>query len=150
MNQSERTFLQRQTVAVLATAGQDNIPHAVPVCFSLQGNTVYITIDEKPKKVAGGQLRRIKNIAANENVALLVHHYDHRDWSQLGWVMVQGRADILWTGDEHGRAQDQLRSRYAQLRDMKIATQPVIAIRTSKTLSWGQLSASADDEHKGL
>jgi hypothetical protein len=33
------------------------IPHVVPVCFTISQGTLYITIDEKPKRVAGSALK---------------------------------------------------------------------------------------------
>ena len=64
--------------------------------------------------------------------------YDE-DWSRLGWVMLQGRAEILDAGPEHARAQDMLRARYPQLAAMRIEHLPVVAIRIEHATSWGRL-----------
>jgi hypothetical protein len=53
--------------------------------------------------------------------------------------MLRGRADILVGGDEHDRAQVQLRQRYQQYRSMELAALPVIAVRIERVLSWGPL-----------
>ena len=55
--------------------------------------TLYITIDQKPKTTFTA-LKRLRNIAENPAVALVVDRYDE-DWSLLGWVMLHGRAEIL-------------------------------------------------------
>lgn len=134
-----RKFLADRRVAHLATADRTAIPHVVPVCFAVHGDTLYITIDEKPKRKPGSILKRLKNIAENPAVALVVDRYDE-DWSRLGWVMLHGRADILNQGTEHGEAQQLLHFRYPQLEAMSIAEQPVIAVRIQRATSWGDLS----------
>ena len=135
----ERRFLARQRVAHLATADRRAVPHVVPVCFAILKRTLYITIDEKPKRVSGTALKRLKNIAENPVAAVIVDRYDE-DWARLGWVMLRGRAEILSEGREHQAAQARLRSRYAQLATMQIAEYPVIAVRIERVTSWGNLS----------
>jgi PPOX class probable F420-dependent enzyme len=134
-----RQFLNAQRVAHLATADRAAAPHVVPVCFAVQGDTLYVTIDEKPKRTSGPPLRRLRNIAENPAVAVVVDRYDE-DWSRLGWVMLHGRAEILAQGPEHDDAQAQLRARYPQLAAMQIAEHPVIAVRIQRATSWGELS----------
>src|SRR5499426_1467208 len=138
-SEREREFLAGRRVAYLATADRGAVPHAVPVCFAVAGETLYITIDEKPKRVSGRALKRIRNIAANPAVAGVVDRYDE-DWARLGWVMLHGRAEILAEGAEHDAAQALLRSRYPQLAAMEIAGLAVIAVRVERTTSWGDLS----------
>jgi PPOX class probable F420-dependent enzyme len=138
LSDTERHFLARQRVAHLATADQRAVPHVVPVCFAIHEPTLYITIDDKPKRSATA-LKRLRNIAANPAVAVVADHYDE-DWTQLGWVMLHGRAEILTAGAEHADAQALLRERYPQLRAMQIAEYPVIAVRIERTSSWGDLA----------
>ena len=139
LSDSERRFLNLRRVAHLATADGKGQPHVVPVCFAVTGSTLYITIDEKPKRAHGAALKRLRNIAENPEVAVVVDRYDE-DWARLGWVMLQGRADILADGSEHARAQTLLRARYPQLGAMNIEALPVIAVRVERVLSWGDLS----------
>ena len=110
----------------------------MPVCFAVRGETLYITIDEKPKRKTGAALKRLRNIAENPAVAITVDRYDE-DWSLLGWVMLHARAEILAGGEEHDAAQALLRRRYPQLVPMAIANQPVIAARIERVTSWGRL-----------
>lgn len=142
LSDSERRFLTDRRVAHLATADRGAVPHAVPVCFALSGFTLYITIDDKPKRQRGATLKRLKNIAENPAVAVVVDRYDE-DWTRLGWVMLRGKAEILEGGTEHDDAQALLRARYVQLEAMAIAEHPVIAIRVERSLSWGDLSVTA-------
>jgi PPOX class probable F420-dependent enzyme len=141
LSDGERRFLTDRRVAHLATADRGAVPHVVPVCFALAGGTLYITIDGKPKRRRGAPLKRLRNIAENPAVAVVVDRYDE-DWTRLGWVMLRGRAEILDAGAEHDEAQALLRSRYKQLQAMEIAEHPVIAIRVERSLSWGNLAAT--------
>ena len=142
LSDGERRFLARQRIAHLATADRHAIPHVVPVCFVIVDRTLYITIDEKPKRRSGIALKRLRNIAENPAVAVVIDRYDE-DWTRLGWVMLRGRAEILKEGPEHADAQALLRFRYPQLGAMQIASCPVIAVRIERTTSWGDLSVAA-------
>jgi PPOX class probable F420-dependent enzyme len=138
LSDRERRFLEDRRVGHLATADAAARPHVVPVCYALAEATLYITIDEKPKR-ADRPLKRLRNIAENPAVAVVVDRYDE-DWTRLGWVMLRGRAEILTGGDEHARAQALLRARYPQLAAMRIADLPVIAVRVEQVTSWGDLT----------
>lgn len=141
LSDSERRFLDERRVAHLATADRHAIPHVVPVCFAIADDTLYITIDEKPKRRPGAALKRIRNIAENPSVVAVVDRYDE-NWALLGWVMLRGKAEILTEGTEHRDAQALLRSRYQQLAAMAIAALPVIALRIERATSWGNLSVA--------
>ena len=139
LSHHERQFLTSLRVAHLATADPQAVPHVVPICFVVRADTLYIAIDAKPKRRPAHELKRLRNIAANPRVAIVADRYDD-DWTRLGWVMLQGRAEILMDGREHDEAQAQLRRRYVQLAAMPIAALPVIAVRIERATSWGNLS----------
>jgi len=126
-------------VAHLATADASGAPHVVPVCFALVDDTLYVSIDEKPKRAAPTRLRRLRNIEQNPRVAVVADVYDDRDWSRLGFVLVRGQARTVLTGEEHARALDVLRGKYAQYRAMVLEERPVIAIDVERVTSWGQI-----------
>ena len=92
LGEGERAFLDGRRVAHLATVDGAGIPNVGPVCFTLAGDTVYMSIDRKPK--SGRPLKRLRNIAENPHVTLTADHYDDDDWTKLRWVMVRGRAEI--------------------------------------------------------
>jgi len=138
LTEAERRFLSRRKVGHLATADRRGAPHVVPVCFAIEGEALYITIDEKPKR-ADVPLKRLRNIAENPSVAVVVDRYDD-DWTRLGWVMLRGRAEVLTEGAEHAHAKALLRARYPQLNDMRIGSLPVIAVRVERVTSWGDLA----------
>ena len=133
-----RHFLDHHRVANFATADPGGQPHIVPICYAVSGDSVYFTIDEKPKRLTDKPLKRIRNLQQNPHVALVVDRYDE-DWTRLGWVMVQGEAALLDNGEEHSKAQRLLKARYPQLDEMQISELPVIAIRIKRVVSWGNL-----------
>ena len=134
---AQRRFMELARVARLATADRLGAPHVVPVCFCLDGLSLYISVDEKPKRT-DIPLRRLRNIGENPAVAVTADRWDE-DWTRLAWVMLCGSAEILSGGAEHDQAQAALRRRYEQYRTMDLAPLPVIAVRIRRVLSWGAL-----------
>ncbi|MDA1097884.1 MAG: TIGR03668 family PPOX class F420-dependent oxidoreductase [Proteobacteria bacterium] len=142
---AQRQFLNHCRVAHLATADGAGMPHVVPVCFIVAEDRIFIAIDEKPKQARGKKLKRLANIAANPNVALVADHYHDTDWSRLGWVMIRGAATVLndgSDGNDHALAQRLLQARYPQLAAMTLTGLPVIAIQITRVASWGNLATS--------
>jgi len=139
LTERQRRFLDHARVGHLATADAKAAPHLIPVCYAVEGDTLYITIDEKPKR-PDRKLKRVRNILENPQAAFLVDRWDE-DWSRLGWVMLRGPAAILATGPEHDHAQALLAARYPQYRTMHLADLPVIALRIALATDWGELSA---------
>jgi PPOX class probable F420-dependent enzyme len=138
LQDSERDFLLAQRVGRLATADARGNPHVVPVCFAIANDTLYVTVDEKPKQAGGRPLKRLRNMLDNPSAAFVADRYDD-EWTHLGWVMLRGRAEILTDGPEHDRAQALLRERYVQYRAMQLAGLPVIALRIARVTGWGDL-----------
>ncbi len=117
-------------VARLATAGADGQPHLVPVVFAVEGDTVYIAVDRKPKRTT--RLRRLRNVAENPAVSLLADHYED-DWDRLWWVRADGRGRVLEGSDpEARRAIERLRARYPQ----QEATGTVLAVDVERWAGW--------------
>ena len=85
-------------------------------------------------------MKRVRNILENPRAAFIVDRYDE-DWTQLGWVMLRGPAELLDVGGEHDAAQELLRGRYPQYHTMNLAELPVIALRIAHVANWGDLSA---------
>jgi PPOX class probable F420-dependent enzyme len=113
------------------------------VCFVASENTIYITVDQKPKGEPRA-LKRLRNLAENPAAALVVDRWDE-DWTRLGWVMLRGRAEILEKGFEHDLAQGRLRERYSQYREMSLSDLPVIAVRIERVARWGDLTINSGD-----
>lgn len=133
-----RTFLEQQRVGHLATVSRGGEPHVVPVCYAVADDTIYTPIDEKPKQ-PGRTLRRVRNIEETGRAALVVDRYDE-DWTQLGWMLLRGRAELLAPGSpEQARAVELLRQRYPQYQAMRLETQSMIALRIERVSVWGKL-----------
>jgi PPOX class probable F420-dependent enzyme len=133
-----RTFLEQQRVGHLATVSRGGEPHVVPVCYAVADDTIYTPIDEKPKQ-PGRTLQRVRNIEETGRAALVVDRYDE-DWTQLGWVLLRGRAELLAPGSpEQARAVELLRQRYPQYQAMRLETQSMIALRIERVSVWGKL-----------
>ena len=138
LSEREARFLAQRRVGHLATADRHGVPHVVPVCYALAEGSLYITVDQKPKRRPGAQLKRVRNILENPAAAVVIDRWDE-DWSRLGWVMLRGRAVVLSEGSEHDAAQALMVVRYPQLAAMHIAALPVIALRIERVASWGDL-----------
>jgi PPOX class probable F420-dependent enzyme len=134
----QRQFLEQGRVGHLATADAAGAPHLIPVCYAVGGDSLYITVDEKPKR-HDRPLKRLRNILENPQAAFVADRWDE-DWARLGWVMLRGRAEILDGGAEHDHAQALLKARYPQYRTMNLAGLPVIALRIGRAADWGRLA----------
>ena len=148
LSAAERRFVDSMRVARLATADATGVPHVVPVCYALLDESLYVTIDEKPKRTGVRAMKRLRNIDENPSAAVVVDRY-HDDWSRLAWVMLRGRAEILDDGDEHDRAQAALRERYPQYRAMRLEPLPVIALRIGQVNAWGALAVPVEEPATG-
>jgi PPOX class probable F420-dependent enzyme len=128
-------FLREARVGRLATADAARRPLVVPVCFIFDGEALYWAVDDKPKRTRA--LRRVRNIAENPHVSLVVDHWDE-DWSRLCWVIVEGLADVLTGGEDFARAIDALRTKYEQYRAMDLRSDggAVVRVRPERILSW--------------
>jgi PPOX class probable F420-dependent enzyme len=134
-----RTRLAAARVAHLATAGADGRPHLVPITFAvLDATTIVSAIDHKPKRTTA--LRRLANIAANPQVAVLADHYAE-DWTQLWWARADGRARVVEAASEPAlreRSLAALIDRYAPYR----AQPPAGALVVVEVERWSGWSAA--------
>lgn len=132
-----RALLERHRVAHLATADRTGVPHVVPLCFALDGETVVFVVDAKPKRRTGTALKRMRNLLENPSVALVVDDYDE-DWSALAYVLVRGRAAIVTDAAEAGRALTSLRAKYPQYRAMSLdgPEHPVVRVTPEHVHVW--------------
>jgi PPOX class probable F420-dependent enzyme len=134
-----RDFLALERVGHLATADVAGVPHNVPLCFWFDGARFYFAIDEKPKRARALALVRMRNIAANPNVALVVDHYEEH-WANLAYVLVRGLAAVVEDREEYLLALRSLRDKYPQYRAMalSIESNPVVRIDATRVHVWGE------------
>ncbi len=130
------TFAAESRVARLATIDDAGHPHVVPVCYATDGHAYYSPIDAKPKRTPPDRLKRVRNIRANPQVALLIDHYEE-DWARLRFLMVQGRAELLSGGTEWRTARALLEAKYPQYRALPLPPEaPVIKIVPDHVVRW--------------
>ena len=131
-----RAFVEQRRVARLATADAQGCPHAVPIVYALDASRLYFALDAKPKRVPPERLRRVRNITENPRVAVIVDDY-REDWRRLAYVLLEGEAALLPSGDERDRALALLRAKYRQYRgDRLSADAPVIRVTVQRAVSW--------------
>lgn len=131
-------FIAEARVGRLATADGSGAPHNVPVCYWFDGERIYFAIDEKPKRQTGKGIKRMRNIAENPRVALLIDHYE-ADWTQLGYVLVHGAARVVEDPKEYMAALRGLRDKYLQYRRMTLSPErnPIVRIEPLRVHPWG-------------
>jgi PPOX class probable F420-dependent enzyme len=138
---SVREFLRLARIAHLATVDAGGAPHNVPLCFWFDDATrFYFIIDEKPKRVPTGGIKRMRNIAENPRVALMVDHYEE-DWAFLAYVLIHGEARIVVEDDnEYLLALRHLRDKYPQYRTMALSSDknPIVRIEARRVHVWGE------------
>ncbi|RBM05661.1 TIGR03668 family PPOX class F420-dependent oxidoreductase [Streptomyces sp. PT12] len=126
-----RSRLTGARVLRLATVDATGAPHAVPATFAVEGDTVVIAVDHKPKRHR--DLKRLGNIEANPRVCVLADAYDD-DWDRLWWVRGDGTARIV-DGEEGRGAIDRLQEKYPQYRELR-PEGPVIEIAITRWTGW--------------
>jgi PPOX class probable F420-dependent enzyme len=141
---AESDFVLRQRIARLATADENGSPTLVPVCYAYDGLYFYTPLDQKPKRVVGTRLRRVRNIETRHEATLLVDQYSD-DWSQLGYVQIYGHAELIAPEHVlHAQALLLLRLRYVQYRTMALEQNMVIMITPQRIISWGPIFYNRD------
>jgi PPOX class probable F420-dependent enzyme len=128
-------------VARLATVDGRGRPHVVPIVFAYAEGSVYTPLDAKPKSVAPERLRRVRNIAANPQVQVMVDRYDE-DWRRLWYVQLRGRAEVLSGGSEYERGRRLLEEKYSQYSELPLAGRPLIRVTVERAISWGSEAGS--------
>jgi PPOX class probable F420-dependent enzyme len=119
--------------ARVATIDPDGRPNLVPIVFVLEGDTLYSSVDAKPKE--SPQLRRLANVRVRpEGIAVLIDHYEE-EWPELWWVRLRGRARVLTDGSERDRALELLVEKYPRYRDMP-PQGDVLAVDVAEWRGW--------------
>jgi PPOX class probable F420-dependent enzyme len=132
---AEFDFVSRMRVARLATCDASGQPHVIPVVFAIDDQKLYTPLDEKPKRVAPGNLKRVRNLLENPQVAIVVDEYDE-DWTRLAWVLVKGTGEIVERGEGHSTGMRLLRKKYPQYEVMRLENRPMIVITVRRVISW--------------
>jgi PPOX class probable F420-dependent enzyme len=130
--EARRRFAAAQVLR-LATADAEGRPHVVPCTFVVDGDgRVVIGIDSKPK--ASHDLRRLRNIAANPRVSMVVDFYAD-DWTRLWWARADGLATVEQSGASYAGHWELLRAKYPQYAG-QVLDGPVIVVAVGSWSGW--------------
>ena len=145
-NDGEQGLLQGARRATLATIAPDGRPRLVPVCFVVVADVIWSPLDEKPKSVVDPRrLARVRDIARDPRVTLLVDRWSE-DWSELGWLRLEGEAALVETADAAIIAA--LRTKYPQYVEHDLESGPMIRIAIERSAGW-EASATDADSSRG-
>jgi hypothetical protein len=118
---------------VLCTVHAARGVDAVPVVYAVVDGHVGVPVDTVKPKVSL-RLQRARNLEADPRAALLIEHWDRRDWSRLWWV----RAELHWradaAADRTGALSAQLADRFPQYRSRPFAD--VLVLRIVDVHGW--------------
>jgi PPOX class probable F420-dependent enzyme len=128
-----RELLERSRVGRLGLIDDDGAPRVLPVTYALTAGRLVTAVDDKPKRLAGGELARVRWLRARPQAALTVDHYDD-DWSSLAWVQVIGLVHVLEASDAP-EALDALAERYQEYRRRPPAG-PVLSLNPARLVWW--------------
>lgn len=124
--------LSSAQVGYLATAEVDGRPHVVPFVFAIDERKIVSAVDHKPKR--SPDLRRLRNIAANPAVSVLIDHYEE-DWNRLWWVRADGQGSIVSEGSAHRDVVAALVAKYDHYRENP-PNGPAIVVDVERITGW--------------
>lgn len=130
--EAQRRFVAAR-VARLATVRTDGRPHIVPIVLAVEGDLVYSIADPKPKRRP--DLLRLRNIAANPAVSLLVDDYDE-DWNRLWWVRADGTARVVEDGPDRDLTIRLLQAKYPQYGEWSTPFGAAMIVTVDHWTSW--------------
>jgi PPOX class probable F420-dependent enzyme len=121
----------------LASVGPQRQPHLVPVVFVALDGAIYSPIDGKPKR--DGVLQRMRNVAADASVSLLLDQYDD-DWDRLWWVRIDATAAVVTEPDGQTlqRIVAALRGKYPQYASVDVfkGAPTLLHLRPTRHAAW--------------
>jgi nitroimidazol reductase NimA-like FMN-containing flavoprotein (pyridoxamine 5'-phosphate oxidase superfamily) len=124
-------LLRLERIARVATAGPGGLPHVVPVCQVLVDGRVYFA--------SGTEGRKVKNLEANPQVAVVVDVYSEA-WGGLRGVMVQGRAALIPRGPRFRKIRRLLYEKYVQYPDdaaIDESDSVIVEVTPTHVFTWG-------------
>lgn len=150
LSAEQRDFAAAARTATLATVGANGRPRLVPICFVIGPDArdhrprLHSPLDEKPKRSADPHdLARVRDILILPEATLLIDRWSE-DWSRLGWLRLECRAELLEPEprevEEHATAIAALRAKYRQYAGQRIEARPVIRFTVERAVSWGNLA----------
>jgi len=124
-------MLESERVARLGLLDDEDRPRVLPVTFAVADGAVYSAIDRKPKRTA--EPARVRYLRRRPEAALTVDHYAD-DWTQLAWVQVLGRVELLDPAEDEA-GMEALAAKYAPYRGDP-PPGPLLRLVPERTLHW--------------
>jgi PPOX class probable F420-dependent enzyme len=124
-------LVESARVAHLGLLDGDGRPRVLPVTYAVYEGMVWSAIDDKPKRVPGDELARVRWLRRSPSAALTVDRYDD-DWSRLAWVQVLGTVAVEPVRDDVVEA---LARRYPAYRANRPAG-PLLRLEPARVLWW--------------
>jgi PPOX class probable F420-dependent enzyme len=126
-------MLLHARVGRLGLLDDDLAPRVLPVTFALQEGALWSAVDEKPKRLRGRAIARVRYLEQRPRAALTVDHYED-DWSALAWVQALGNVDII-DAELAPAALGALYAKYDQYRERPPAG-PLLRLRPERFVFW--------------
>ncbi|MDX6659705.1 MAG: hypothetical protein QOJ55_527 [Solirubrobacteraceae bacterium] len=126
-------LLDTERVGHLGLLDDDGRPRVLPVTFAVAGAHVWSAVDDKPKRVPGERLARLRWLRDRPASTLTVDRYDE-DWTRLAWVQLVGETRILDLPG-HEDALDALAARYPQYRE-RAPRGPLLCLTPDRIVHW--------------
>jgi PPOX class probable F420-dependent enzyme len=128
-----RELLEVGRVGHLGLLDDDGRPRVLPLTFAVVGAQVWSAVDDKPKRVPGERLARLRWLRARPASTLTVDRYDE-DWTRLAWVQIVGEIRIVdLPGHEDALAA--LAARYPQYRE-RAPGGPLLCLTPDRIVHW--------------
>ena len=99
----------------LGLIDDDGHPRVLPVTFVFVDGEIWSAVDDKPKRVPGDDLARVRWLRARPRSTLTVDRYSE-DWSRLAWVQLLGETTIVDVAGQE-RVLETLSARYPPYRE---------------------------------
>jgi PPOX class probable F420-dependent enzyme len=110
-----RGLLETEPVGHLGLIDDDGHPRVLPVTFAFVDGEIWSAVDDKPKRVPGDDLARVRWLRARPRSTLTVDRYSE-DWSRLAWVQLLGETTIIDVAGQE-RVLEALSARYPPYRE---------------------------------
>jgi PPOX class probable F420-dependent enzyme len=126
-------LLETERVGHLGLLDDDGRPRVLPVTFARLEGALWSAVDDKPKRVAGERLARLRWLRAQPASSLTIDRYDD-DWTRLAWIQVMGRTTIRDAADPRD-VLAALAARYPQYRE-RAPRGPLLCLDPDRIVHW--------------
>lgn len=126
-------LLETEPLGHLGLLDDDGRPRVLPVTFAVVDAEVWSAVDQKPKRVAGEDLARVRWLRARPESALTVDRYDD-DWSRLAWIQLIGTTEVVDAAGREG-VLEALAARYEQYRERPPGG-PLLRLMPARCIWW--------------